>query len=68
MNEELKTIKELRKMTGLSQTKFADKYHISVQTLRNWEQGVTKTPENYLWAINHIFELEGTFKKGRSFW
>ncbi|MDO4478172.1 MAG: helix-turn-helix domain-containing protein [Lachnospiraceae bacterium] len=32
-------IKELRLLTGLSQTAFAEKYEIPVSTLRKWEQG-----------------------------
>ena len=32
-------VREIRESTGLSQEKFADLFHISVGTLRNWEQG-----------------------------
>jgi|SRR5210317_1075994 putative transcriptional regulator len=32
-------VREIRKSTGLSQEKFARLFHISVGTLRNWEQG-----------------------------
>lgn len=32
-------VKEIRKATGLSQTKFARHLNIEVATLRNWEQG-----------------------------
>ncbi|MEO0995918.1 MAG: helix-turn-helix domain-containing protein [Pseudomonadota bacterium] len=32
-------IREIRESTGLSQEKFAGLIHISVATLRNWEQG-----------------------------
>ena len=32
-------IKDIRESTGLSQEKFAGLIHISVGTLRNWEQG-----------------------------
>ena len=32
-------VREIRKSTGLSQEKFAGLFHISVGTLRNWEQG-----------------------------
>lgn len=32
-------IKEIRQMSGLSQTRFADLISVSVDTLRNWEQG-----------------------------
>lgn len=33
------TVKELRKKTGLSQSRFAEKYKINLWTLKNWEQG-----------------------------
>lgn len=36
-------IKDIRAKTGLSQTQFAQKLHISPKTLRNWEQGI-RTP------------------------
>ena len=32
-------VREIRENTGLSQVKFAGLFHISVGTLRNWEQG-----------------------------
>jgi transcriptional regulator with XRE-family HTH domain len=33
----IKSIKELRTMTGLTQAKFAEKYHIPLQTVKQWE-------------------------------
>lgn len=38
----MKNIKELRRLTGLSQSKFAQKYGLSVRTLQQWEQGISK--------------------------
>jgi len=32
-------VREIRESTGLSQEMFASLFHISVGTLRNWEQG-----------------------------
>ena len=32
-------VRQIRESTGLSQEKFARLFHISVGTLRNWEQG-----------------------------
>lgn len=46
------TIKELRESTGLSQSKFAEKYHIPVGTLQHWEQGVRKPPEYVEYLLN----------------
>ena len=48
------TIKELRKITGLSQSKFALKYHISLASLHNWEQGVHKPPETVLYLLERL--------------
>ena len=53
------TVKELRELTGLSQSKFCKKYHITLGTLQRWEQGITKTPEHYLWALNELIKYEG---------
>ena len=52
------TILDLRNRTGLSQNKFATKFHISVRTLQRWEQGNTDTPEHILYMIEHILNLE----------
>lgn len=48
------TIKELRTITGLSQSKFALKYHINLTNLHNWEQGVYKTPETTLYLLERL--------------
>ena len=40
-------IKEIRKSTGLSQQKFADKFNIPVTNIQKWEQGIHK-PLNYV--------------------
>ena len=52
------TINELRQRTGLSQGKFAKRYHLSVRTLQRWEQKQTKTPEFVLFALKTILDLE----------
>ena len=38
-------IKEIRKMTGLSQAKFAARYEIPKRTIENWQTGKTEPPE-----------------------
>lgn len=48
------TIKELRTITGLSQSKFALKYHINLTNLHNWEQGVYRTPETTLYLLERL--------------
>lgn len=40
-------IKEIRKMTGLSQAKFAGKYNIPVRTIEDWETE-KRTPPAYV--------------------
>lgn len=45
------TIKELRELTGLSQSKFANKYHITLRQLQSWEQGFRNTPECILYLL-----------------
>lgn len=41
------TIKEIRALTGLSQVKFCEKYHIPLNTFARWEQG-KREPSDYL--------------------
>lgn len=39
------TIKEIRSITGLSQTAFGERYHIPMRTIQNWEGGQRECPE-----------------------
>ena len=48
------TIKELRQVTHLSQSQFAQKYHINLDTLQNWEQGRNKVPELSLYLLERL--------------
>lgn len=41
-------IKEIRKLSGLSQGRFAEKYGIPIGTLHHWEAGERKPPEYVL--------------------
>jgi len=59
-------VREIRESTGLSQERFANLFHISVGTLRNWEQGrrrpdgpaaalliaIKNDPEHVITALN----------------
>lgn len=38
-------IKEIRTLTGLSQAKFCEKYHIPLNTFARWEQGKREPPD-----------------------
>ena len=51
-------IKELRNRTGLSQSQFAKKYHLSVRTLQRWEREQNPTPDFVLFALKTIMDLE----------
>ena len=51
-------IKQLREKTNLSQSKFAEKFHINLRTLQRWEQGQTPTPDYVVFLIGRILELE----------
>ena len=55
---QLLTVKELRKLTGLSQTKFADKYHLTPQQVRTWEQGRRNIPESSLYMLNRLVRID----------
>lgn len=60
------TIIELRKRTGLSQSQFANKFHIGLKALQSWEQGTRNTPESTLYMIQMILEYEDVLAgKGR---
>ncbi len=52
------TIKELRTRTGLSQSQFAEKFHISVRTLQRWEQDQNRVPEYVPYMIKRILDME----------
>lgn len=52
------TILELRQKTGLSQGKFAKRFHLNVRTVQTWEQGTRKTPDYVIWLIARVIELE----------
>ena len=51
-------IKELRKKTGLSQSKFSVKFGIPVRTLQQWEQGISAPPEYLVRMMAYIILLE----------
>lgn len=55
-------IKELRKLTGLNQTQFGEKYDIPMRTIQNWESG-QRTPPTYVLnllerAVKQDFNIE----------
>lgn len=54
----MKNIKEIREQTGLSQSQFARKFHLTTRTVQAWEQGRRNTPDCILYMIERILELE----------
>lgn len=52
------SIASLREQTGLSQSRFARKFHLEVSTLQKWEQGINRTPEYVIHMISTILGYE----------
>lgn len=52
------TIKEIRKMTKLSQKQFADYFDISIRTIQEWEQGRRKPPDYTPKLLERIWKAE----------
>lgn len=63
-------IKSLRNKTGLSQKEFAEKYKISVRTLQQWEQGISKPLDSLIFLINkdinNVSNLRNMYKHSRT--
>lgn len=58
----MKSINELRKMTGLSQSKFANLFNIPVSNLQHWEQGVSSPPGYVNLLIERVIIAENLLK------
>lgn len=52
------TIKEMRKLLGLSQFQFAEKYDIPKATVSNWEQGRRECPEYVLKLLERVVKQD----------
>ena len=59
MEKQSLEIQQIRKHVGLSQSQFAERFHIKISTLQMWEQGINRTSETVLFLIKRILELEG---------
>lgn len=51
-------IKDIRKLAGLSQGKFCEKYGIPLGTLRKWEAGTRKPPEYVLRLLKRAVQAD----------
>lgn len=60
-------IKELRTQIGMTQSEFARHFHMNIDTLRAWEQGVNRIPEHIMWMVHRILELEGRLDESMSY-
>ncbi len=56
------TIKEIRKITGLTQRRFCEKYHVPLSTLRQWEQA-NREPPGYVLELLE-FKVREDLKNG----
>ncbi len=59
----MKTIKEIREATGLSQAKFGDALNIPVRSLQKWETGERSCPEYVVELIAYRVEHDPRFKQ-----
>lgn len=57
------TVKEIRALTGLTQRKFAEKYHIPFITVQSWEQGVRHAPPYVLELLQFKVESDMNSEK-----
>lgn len=55
-------IKELRKLTGLSQTAFGEKYDIPMRTIQNWEKGVRVPPTYVVKLLERVVKEDYNIK------
>ena len=55
-------IKELRKLTGLSQEKFSSLYGIPKRTIENWETGKRNPPDYVINLLERVVKED--FKEG----
>lgn len=58
-------IKAIREDLKMSQSEFAENFGFNLDTLQNWEQGRSKTPEYVFNLLFKIFDLETRLKAER---
>ena len=59
----MKTIREIRDATGLSQSKFAAALNIPVRTIQKWEIGERSCPEYVVELIAYRVQHDPAFSK-----
>ena len=61
----MRTIKEIRLSTGLSQKKFGDLLNIPMRTLQDWELGARQCPEYVVELIDYRVKHDESIPKDR---
>lgn len=54
------TITEIRAISGLNKTKFAEYYKIPYRTLQDWEAGISNPPRYLLEMLNRLVRIDFT--------
>lgn len=54
------TLRKKRKEKGLTQKQLAQLVGVSESIIRNWENGVTSIPTEYLWSLCRVFRCSPT--------
>jgi putative transcriptional regulator len=60
------TIRELRAKTGLTQAEFAKKFKINLRTLQSYESGARNTPQEIIYMVEKIINLEDKMSSSQS--
>jgi len=59
-----KTLKKLRKSTGLSQPQLAKKIGVANSTISFWENGITKPKGSYIIILAKFFDVSTDYLLG----
>lgn len=60
----VKTVKELRSLSGMTQKEFSEYFWIPQRSLENWEGGQRKCPDYLLDLMIYKLKNEGIIKAG----
>lgn len=58
MSKASEEVIRLRKLTGLSQTAFGQRYDIPMRTIQNWENGVSVPPDYVISLLRRAVEQD----------
>lgn len=61
----MNVIQALRKVTGLSQSEFAELTHIPIRNIRAWEQGSRQPLEYVVFLLGNFLVTEGYLTQER---